>query len=93
MRVSIGFTDRRKTAKNLDDRRKNWKISTVSRPSFVDFKEGANIAKNAYCSRDIYFQFNKVCRTDISRVIMRGRYESASTIGCLERTRILINMM
>ena len=25
--------------------------------------------------------------------IMLGRYESASTIGCLERTRMLINMM
>ena len=29
----------------------------------------------------------------ISRVIMRGRYESASTIGCPERTWMLINMM
>ena len=27
----MGLTDRRKTAKNLDDSRKNWKILTVSR--------------------------------------------------------------
>ena len=38
-------------------------------------------------------KFNKVCRSVISRVIMRGRYESASTIGCPERTWMLINMM
>ena len=30
-RVSMGLTDRRKTAKDLVDSRKNWKISTVSR--------------------------------------------------------------
>ena len=30
-RVSMGLTDRRKTAKNLVDSRKTWKISTVSR--------------------------------------------------------------
>ena len=30
-RVSMGLTDRRKTAKNLVHSRKNWKISTVSR--------------------------------------------------------------
>ena len=30
-RVSMGLTDRRKTAKNLFDSRKNWKILTVSR--------------------------------------------------------------
>ena len=30
-RVSMGLTDRRKTAKNLADSRKNWKILTVSR--------------------------------------------------------------
>ena len=30
-RVSMGLTDKRKTAKNLVDRRKNWKILTVSR--------------------------------------------------------------
>ena len=30
-RVSMGLTDRRKTAKNLVDSRKNWKILTVSR--------------------------------------------------------------
>ena len=31
MRVSMGLTDRRKTAKNLVDSRKNGKILTVSR--------------------------------------------------------------
>ena len=30
-RVLMGLTDRRKTAKNLVDSRKNWKILTVSR--------------------------------------------------------------
>ena len=30
-RVSMGLTDRRKTAKNLVDSRKKWKILTVSR--------------------------------------------------------------
>ena len=30
-RVSMGLTDRRKTAKKLVDSRKNWKILTVSR--------------------------------------------------------------
>ena len=29
-RVSMGLTDRRKTAKNLVESRKNWKILTVS---------------------------------------------------------------
>ena len=38
-------------------------------------------------------KFNKVSRSVISRVIMRGRYESASTIGCPEHTWMLINMM
>ena len=51
--VSMGLTDRRKTAKNLVDSRKNWKIITVSRKQgkkeltvkeivtrFVNFKEG-----------------------------------------------------
>ena len=28
----------------------------------------------------------------MSRVIMRGRYESASTIGCPERSRMLIKV-
>ena len=41
----------------------------------------------------LYFQLKNVCRSVISRVIMRGRYESASTIGCFERNRMLINMM
>ena len=31
LRVSMGLTDRRTTAKNLADSRKNWKILTVSR--------------------------------------------------------------
>ena len=31
MRVSMGLTDRPKTAKNLGDSLKNWKILTVSR--------------------------------------------------------------
>ena len=31
MRVLMGLTDRRKTAKNLADSRKNWKILTVNR--------------------------------------------------------------
>ena len=35
------------------------------------------IAQNAYCSRDIYFQFKKVCRTVISRVIIHRRLERA----------------
>ena len=30
-RVSMGLTDRRKTAKNLVDSRKNWKILTIIR--------------------------------------------------------------
>ena len=30
-RVSMGLTDRRKTAQNLVDSRKNWKFLTVSR--------------------------------------------------------------
>ena len=30
-RVLMGLADRRKTAKNLADSRKNWKILTVSR--------------------------------------------------------------
>ena len=30
-RVSMGLSDRRKTAKNLVDSRKNWKFLTVSR--------------------------------------------------------------
>ena len=30
-RVLMGLTDRRKTAKNLVDSRKNWKVLTVSR--------------------------------------------------------------
>ena len=55
----MGLTDGRKTAKNLVDSRKNWKILTVSRKQgkreltvkeivpqlrFVKFKEGAKLA-------------------------------------------------
>ena len=51
----MGLTDRRKTAKDLVDSRKNWKILTVNRkygkkeltvnlfPRFVNFKEGAKL--------------------------------------------------
>ena len=51
----MGLTDRRKTAKNLVDSRKNWKIFTVNRKygkkeftvnlfrRFVNFKEGAKL--------------------------------------------------
>ena len=51
------------------------------------------IAQNAYCSRDIYFQFNKVRRSVILRAIMQRLYESASSIGCPECTTKLINML
>ena len=52
-----------------------------------------DIAQNAYCSRDIYFQLKKCCRSVISRVIMHKRLERASVIGCHERTTTLINSM
>ena len=45
------------------------------------------------CSRDIYFQFNKVRRSVILRANMQRLYESASTIGCQECTTKLINML
>ena len=51
------------------------------------------IAQNAYCSRDIYFQLKKCCRSVISRVIMHKRLERASIIGCHERTKTLIKSM
>ena len=51
------------------------------------------IAQNAYCSRDIYFQFTKVRRTVILRAVTFRRYENSSTIGCKERTTMLINIM
>ena len=51
------------------------------------------IAQNAYCSRDIYFQFKKVCRSVISRVIIHRRLERAYFIGCHERMAMLIIMM
>ena len=52
-----------------------------------------HIAQNAYCSRDIYFQFNKVRRSVILRAIMQRLYENASAIGCQECTTKLINML
>ena len=52
-----------------------------------------DIAQNAYCSRDIYFQFNKVRGSATLRAIMQRLYESASAIGCQERTTKLINML
>ena len=52
-----------------------------------------NIAQNAYCSRDIYFQFKSVCRSVISSVIIHRRLKRASIIGCHERTTMLISMM
>ena len=52
------------------------------------------IAQNAYCSRDIYFQFNKVRRSAILRAIMQRLYESASAIGSRQEcTTKLINML
>lgn len=35
-----------------------------------------NIAQNAYCSQDIYYQFNKVRKSVILRTIMQRLYES-----------------
>ena len=52
-----------------------------------------HIAQNAYCSRDIYFQVNKVRRSVILRAIMQRLYESALAIGCQECTTKLINML
>ena len=54
---------------------------------------GEGIAQNAYCSRDIYFQFKKVSRSVILRSIMQRLYESASAIGCQECTTKLIKML
>jgi len=50
------------------------------------------ITQNAYCSRDIYFQLKKVCRSVISRVIIHRRLERTYFIGCHKRTAILIIM-
>ena len=50
------------------------------------------IAQNVYCSRDIYFQFNKVCRSVTSRAITQSLYESALAIGWQECTTMLILM-
>ena len=44
----MGLTDRRKTAKNLVDNRKNWKVLTVSRKQG---KERVNGERN--CSLDL----------------------------------------
>ena len=52
-----------------------------------------DIAQNAYCSQDIYVQFNKVRKSVILRAIMQRLYESASVISCQECTTKLINML
>ena len=44
-----------------------------------------SIAQNAYCSRDIYFQFNKVCRSVISCVDalkVPQRLVALNALGC-----------
>ena len=49
------------------------------------FNNYQNIAQNAYCSRDIYFQFNKVCRSVISCVdAMKApqRLVALNALGC-----------
>ena len=56
-------------------------------------KVTVNVAQNAYCSRDIYFPFNKNRRSVILRAIMQRLCESASVIGCQECTTKLINML
>ena len=68
-------------------RAEQWQVRTLENAV------KANIAQNAYCSRDIYFQFNKVRRSVILRAIMQRLYESASAIGCQECTTKLINML
>ena len=60
---------------------------------FMKKKQIKRIAQNAYCSRDIYFQFKKACRSVISRVTMQRRLERASIIGCHDRRTMLISMM
>ena len=52
-----------------------------------------NSEQNAYCSLDIYFQFKRVCRSVISRVIIHRLLKRSSIIGCHKRTTILISMM
>ena len=68
-------------------RAEQWQVRTLENAV------KANIARNAYCSRDIYFQFNKVRRSVILRAIMQRLYESASAIGCQECSTKLINML
>ena len=46
-RVSMGLTDKRKTAKNLVDSRKNRKILTVSR------KKGKKVNRKRNCFLDL----------------------------------------
>ena len=59
----------------------------------LEFSQPLSIAQNAYCSRDIYFQFKKESRSAILRAIMQRLYESASAIGCQEWRTKLINML
>ena len=60
---------------------------------FVSQSTVSPIAQNAYCSRDINFQFKKVCRSVISCVIIHKHLERAWLIGCHECTAMLIIMM
>ena len=49
-RVSMGLTDRRKTAKNLVDSRKNWKNLTVNRK---EGKKSLRVNRKRNCSLDL----------------------------------------
>ena len=76
------------------------KVSLTKTPVYLqdqiltlDSRKVNSIAQNAYCSRNIYFQFNKVRRSVILRAIMERLYESASAIGCQECTTKFINML
>ena len=63
----------------------NAKISSVFAPDFWNTQGTITIAQNAYCSRDIYFQFNKVCRSVISWVdAMKApqRLVALNALGC-----------
>ncbi len=46
------------------------------------------VAKNGYCSRDIYLQLEKVCRSVMMLVIIHNCSERAVFIGCYERVKI-----
>ena len=63
----------------------NAKISSVFAPDFWNTQGTITIAQNAYCSRDIYFQFNKVWRSVISWVdAMKApqRLVALNALGC-----------